>query len=250
MSIQISIIECNICGCNVSTNGFCFLCGQKPTSNRVAEYDDDCESISSMESHDDYDDCGVLCHYSKTTGGWEPLEEHCIECGHLPDECDCEEYTEAMVQENAKIIARLEEECKSKDREIAALEACIKRKSTEIWFDDNVWSSIKAFAGYSNDYPTDLPYYARMIGQSRNYSMTKMKWKRIRTVEDYIDRLCEKCDDFEEDLMWLFIPKQLPKTKEQMRIEWDQIRIEWDSRHGEGDFDDDVDNFDDDVDNF
>lgn len=139
MSIQLSNIECNICGCNTTTTGFCYLCGQKPTSDRVVEYplhttiecpinDDDCESISSMESYDDYDEYGVLCHYSKTIGGWEPLEEHCIECGHLPDECDCEEeYTEAMVQENAELIARLEEECKSKDKEIAALEALLKK---------------------------------------------------------------------------------------------------------------------------
>ena len=96
--------------------------------------DDDCETISSMESYDDYDDCGVLCHYSKTIGGWEALEDHCIECGHIPEECNCdedededEEYTEYMVQQNAELIARLEEESKSKDREIAILEALLKK---------------------------------------------------------------------------------------------------------------------------
>jgi len=104
--------------------------------------------------------------------------------------------------------------------------------NTEIWFDDNVWNVIKEFAGYSNNYPTNLVYYTQMIfGMSKgNYSMTKMKWKRIKTLEDYIDRLWEICDDYEEELILAFAPKPLPKTR-------DQMRIEWDSRNGEGTFD-------------
>ena len=38
----------------------------------------------------DYDDMGVLCRFDKETEGWEPVEDHCVDCGHLPDECDCE----------------------------------------------------------------------------------------------------------------------------------------------------------------
>ena len=53
---------------------------------------------------------------------------------------------------------------------------------TEVWFDENVWGKIKEFAGYSNDYPTDLPYYVLMTGMNRNYCMTKMKWKSLERI--------------------------------------------------------------------
>lgn len=105
--------------------------------------------------------------------------------------------------------------------------------NTKMWFDDNVWNIIKTFAGYSNEYPTDLPYYTKMVGIGCNYSMTKKKWKRIKNVEDYIDRLWEECYYYEEMLIFAFAPKQRPKTR-------DQLRIEWDSRNGEGSFDDDL----------
>jgi hypothetical protein len=39
------------------------------------------------ESYDEYDDNDVLCHYSVTTGGWEAIEDHCVECGFV--ECRC-----------------------------------------------------------------------------------------------------------------------------------------------------------------
>ena len=38
-----------------------------------------------------YDDCGVICRYDKETEEWEPMEPHCVDCGHRDDECDCEE---------------------------------------------------------------------------------------------------------------------------------------------------------------
>jgi hypothetical protein len=58
-----------------------------PSKRRVIDDDDDDEYDDGMESCDEYDDRGILCHYSKTTGGWEPIEDHCVECGY--DECVC-----------------------------------------------------------------------------------------------------------------------------------------------------------------
>ena len=39
----------------------------------------------------DYDDCGVICRYDKEEGGWEPMEPHCVDCGHRDDDCCCYE---------------------------------------------------------------------------------------------------------------------------------------------------------------
>jgi len=36
-----------------------------------------------------YDDKGVLCYYDKEKNSYEPLEEHCIDCGYVDDECEC-----------------------------------------------------------------------------------------------------------------------------------------------------------------
>ena len=38
-----------------------------------------------------YDDEGVRCRHSKEDG-WEPVEEHCLNCGRIPNDCDCEQY--------------------------------------------------------------------------------------------------------------------------------------------------------------
>jgi len=38
-----------------------------------------------------YDDCGVICRFDKETEAWEPMEDHCVDCGHRPDDCNCEE---------------------------------------------------------------------------------------------------------------------------------------------------------------
>jgi len=57
---------------------------EKPT---VIPYEDD-------KFKWDYDDKGVLCRYNKETQGWEVMEDCCDECGHLPDECDCEDEGE------------------------------------------------------------------------------------------------------------------------------------------------------------
>ena len=43
-----------------------------------------------FESGDEMeDDCGVMCRF--TDGGWEPIEDHCVNCGFAECECDkCE----------------------------------------------------------------------------------------------------------------------------------------------------------------
>lgn len=103
----------------------------------------------------------------------------------------------------------------------------------EVRFPDDVWFIIKKFAGYSSNYPMKLPYYSLMLGRPKNYCRTKMKSRKIKTFENYIDMLWEICDNLEEDMIFAFIPKQKPKS-------WDQIRIEWDERNGEGSFDADI----------
>lgn len=48
----------------------------------------------SVISHDDFDDHGVMCHYSRTTGGWEPTEPFCVGCGYGSNNCVCVEDSE------------------------------------------------------------------------------------------------------------------------------------------------------------
>ena len=38
-----------------------------------------------------YDDCGILCRYDKEAEEWEVMEPQCVDCGHKPEECDCDE---------------------------------------------------------------------------------------------------------------------------------------------------------------
>ena len=38
-----------------------------------------------------YDDCGILCRYDKEAEEWEVMEPQCVDCGHKPEACDCEE---------------------------------------------------------------------------------------------------------------------------------------------------------------
>ena len=54
--------------------------------------DSDTESVI---SHDDTDDHGVMCHYSRTTGGWEPIEPFCVGCGYGYNQCACVEDSES-----------------------------------------------------------------------------------------------------------------------------------------------------------
>ena len=103
-------------------------------------------------------------------------------------------------------------------------------ENDEFRFPDELWNIIKNFAGYSNNYPIELNYYKIMLGVSKNFCQTKMKWKRVKSLEAYIDRLEEIAWDYEEDLKVAFAPKQKPKS-------WEQMRIEWDTKYGEGSFD-------------
>jgi hypothetical protein len=38
-----------------------------------------------------YDDEGVRCRHSDKDG-WEPVEEHCLNCGKRAGDCDCGQY--------------------------------------------------------------------------------------------------------------------------------------------------------------
>ena len=38
-----------------------------------------------------YDDEGVRCRHSDE-GGWDPVEEYCINCGKGPGYCECGQY--------------------------------------------------------------------------------------------------------------------------------------------------------------
>lgn len=51
--------------------------------------DGDDDETKSVESHDELDDHGVMCHYSRTTGGWEAIEPFCVECGYGKGKCEC-----------------------------------------------------------------------------------------------------------------------------------------------------------------
>ena len=52
-------------------------------------------------------------------------------------------------------------------------------ENDEFRFPDELWNIIKNFAGYSNNYPIELNYYKIMLGVSKNFCQTKMKWKRV-----------------------------------------------------------------------
>lgn len=60
-------------------------------SSQIDSDDEDDSETESIKSHDDIDDHGVLCHYSRTTGGWKPIEPSCVKCGYGDDNCECEE---------------------------------------------------------------------------------------------------------------------------------------------------------------
>ena len=71
----------------------------------VSEWsDDDKDETESVESHDDYDDHGVLCHYSRTTGGWDAIEPYCKKCGYTYTECVCKK--QIIKKSNVKKIKR------------------------------------------------------------------------------------------------------------------------------------------------
>jgi hypothetical protein len=206
---------CKTCNCWVDLSRFynidgfyqpcrdCYVCDDDLTYSDTDDEVAVCLEMQACTNEDpchDYDECSWCCQHVK------PCE---CGCGFLGGTCN--EYHERLLMEAEDVNVM----------------------NTEMCFDDNVWNIIKTFAGYSNEYPTDLPYYVKMLGIRGNYSMTKMKWKRVKTLEDYIDKLWDICWGLELDVERAFAPKQRPKTR-------DQMRIEWDSKYGEGSFDDDL----------
>ena len=123
---------CPKCNSTQKDTDTCQQCGQ-----------DDNVSVDSDESRDDYDDQGILCHYSKTTGGWDAIENDDSEYMNEPMPCivcKCTDipryllkwtdggggYTDTCQQcDNDKQIARLELQSIAKDEEIARLSAAL-----------------------------------------------------------------------------------------------------------------------------
>ena len=86
------------------------------------------------ESHDDYDDQGILYHYSKTTGGWDPIEndesddEDDLKYSNSEDEDDkTNEKLMTQIGINNKRIEELKEQNDRKDAEIARLTGLLTR---------------------------------------------------------------------------------------------------------------------------
>jgi len=44
-----------------------------------------------MEDRIEEDETLAVCRFNKKTGGWEPIEDHCVRCGRKECEvlCDC-----------------------------------------------------------------------------------------------------------------------------------------------------------------
>jgi hypothetical protein len=51
----------------------------------------------------EYDDKGILCIYMEEKG-WIPLEDHCVNCGVKPDECECDEKEEFVVKKRCEFM--------------------------------------------------------------------------------------------------------------------------------------------------
>ena len=64
-------------------------------------FEDDCDK----ESCDWENDYGVMCHYSKTTGGWEQTQESCPGCNYRYKDCRCDDFNEDEDDEEAEIEA-------------------------------------------------------------------------------------------------------------------------------------------------
>ena len=126
----------------------------------------------------------------------------------------------------------------SNNIEFICIDCKDNKDNKEWWFDENVWSIIKGFAGYSNRYPIELPYYKLMLGSnySRSDCITKQRInykKQIKSLDDYMDRLNKKYIDYQDILIKQFKPRHY-KSLNQLRKEKDEI-------HHEGWFDENFD---------
>ena len=75
--------------------GLCFVCP------KCAEIYKDVSFVPFADLHPitEIDDKGVKCVFVR--GEWQPLENHCVECGHTDDDCDCDK-TIIYVQEDGE----------------------------------------------------------------------------------------------------------------------------------------------------
>lgn len=77
------------------------------------------------ESCDEEDDHGVMCHYSKTTGGWKPTEESCSQCHYRFNDCHCvndnllKDVVNTVEEENQNKANKLQNKCEDCDKLIS-----------------------------------------------------------------------------------------------------------------------------------
>jgi hypothetical protein len=82
----------------------------------------------------------------------------------------------------------------------------MSKQNSTMWFDPNVWSIIKEFAGYSSDYPIDLPYVKYMLNLKGSDCLTKIKWKKVISLDHYIYTLWQEYEMYESILQCKFNP--------------------------------------------
>jgi hypothetical protein len=56
-----------------------------------------------VEIHYDYDDCGIECRINpQDEDDWQPIEPHCLNCGHSPADCECRRFKAAKWFDESK----------------------------------------------------------------------------------------------------------------------------------------------------
>jgi hypothetical protein len=91
--------------------------------------------------------------------------------------------------------------------ELKAKNKILVLEETEIWFDPNVWNIIKQFAGYSNNYPSNLPYYKLMLGINDNiHYKAWFKNARYVSLDLYIKWSQDYSDMYESFVNESFAP--------------------------------------------
>lgn len=81
-------MECRRCG----NPGFACDIRDDPDDNKFGLCGE-CDTPETTETKYiyEYDDKGVRCRHSEEDG-WQPLEEHCLNCGERTGDCDCGHY--------------------------------------------------------------------------------------------------------------------------------------------------------------
>ena len=71
----------------------CTICQQNGHNKRSCK----------VEIHYDYDDCGIECRINpQDEDDWQPIEPHCLNCGHSPTDCECRRFKAAKWFDESK----------------------------------------------------------------------------------------------------------------------------------------------------